>query len=127
MVGIGMSCNLNGIVYDLREEGFNVLFIPHARSTLDEVREAVQQITFDEYDDLIKGILDGRIRGEIKIKKALGFMEDEAQDDDFFFQEELADYAQLFDAILSGDSWSLLSWVGWHAPKFDTIILLMII
>jgi len=112
-VGIGMSCNLNGIVYDLREEGFNILFIPHARSTLDEVREAVHQITFDVHDDLVKRILDGTVQGEIKIRKALGLMEDE---DEFNYRSEK--YLSLLNAILSGDSLSLLSWVGRHAPKY---------
>ena len=79
--------------------------------------EAVQQITFDEHDDLIKGILDETI-GTLDIKKALGIKEDE---DEFNYRSQK--YLSLRNAIRKADSWSLLSWVGRHAPKFDIIIL----
>ena len=109
----------------MRDEGFNVLFIPHARSTLDEVREAVQQITFDEHDDLIKGILDETIEGVLDIETH--FNNNPGDLSKGGIRNRIKRFTQLFNAISSGDSLALLRWVGWYAPKFDTIILLMII
>jgi len=121
-VGIGKSHNFNGIASDLREEGFNILYISHVASDFDEVREAVKLLTFDEHDDLIKGILDGKVRGKKGIENGLGAIEDEDELNDL-----LEEYQSLRIAVKQKDksnTLALLNWVGSHPPKFDIIKIL---
>jgi len=99
------------------------LYISHVASDLNEVREAVKLLTFD--DPIVNGILESNFKGKEVIEK---FILENGQDNDFFFQEQLSDYAELRNAVMEKDksnTLALLNWVGKHAPKFDIIIYLM--
>ena len=121
-----MSCNLNGIVYDLREEGFNVLsLIDRPYLTLDEVREAVNEITFD--DLIMTEIMESEIKGLFEIDH---FIQKQSDREIFSYEIQLKKYKELYKAVWETEDsnpFALLSWIGKYLSKLLKIYIYLIL
>ena len=105
---------MNGIVIELRRQGFNVLHIPHAGMEFDEILECVKQVEFeDDYINLA-------IRGNIGSNKNSFQIMNSYLSYSISFLIWGSKLNKLNNIIKSRDKIGLLRWVAIeNTPKFD--------